>query len=102
MLDKDEELRLASIRDILRHEQEEGGTYNLSLETVIWLAGVAKTLNDELKNQPQLVCDGIERHTHYQIEEGIYVTHRHSHELRRMHFNNLHHHPPQDHRRSRE
>lgn len=104
MLNKEDELRLASIRGVLQAELDGKSDYSLPLETIIWLAGVAKTLNDELKHMPQVQhnCDGTEMHFHYQVAEHKYTAHSHRHDRQQMHTNSLHHHPPQDHRRSRE
>lgn len=102
MLNKEEELRLADIGSMIRAEIEGKEEFSLTLETISWLAEKTKELQAELKNQPQLVCDGNERHTHFQLNTSTYVTHRHPHESRRIHFNNLHHHPPMDHRKPRE
>lgn len=39
-------------------------------------------------------CDGKERHRHYKINSGTYITHIHQHNQQPpgAHFNELHHH----------
>lgn len=102
MLNKEDELRLASIRGVLQNEVDGNSDYSLPLETIIWLADKTKELQDELKNQPQVVCTGEEVHFHYSTHFRKYSAHSHSHVKRIFNMNSLHHHHPEDHRRSRE
>jgi hypothetical protein len=99
VLNRDEEQRLAAIIGTINAEKEGKQLADLTLETTSWLAEKLKEVNDELKVQ-FTECNGNERHRHYNLDEGTYSVHRHPHERRRMDFNNLHHHPPVDHRKS--
>lgn len=100
MLSKEEELRVAAFIDATKSDLAKDIAYasEFYVSSVLWLAEKAKELNEELKIQG--VCNGEERHRHYSIDSRKYVTHNHSHPLRgSIDFNNLHHHPPEDHRK---
>jgi hypothetical protein len=42
-------------------------------------------------------CDGTERHYHYRMSTGSYITHVHTHDVWPEHQNVLHHHPAIEH-----
>jgi hypothetical protein len=42
-------------------------------------------------------CEGDEVHEHFSLETGTFIEHKHKHDCRSIDFNNLHHHPPEDH-----
>jgi len=100
VLNLDEEMRLASILDMLKDEELGKSDYHLPIETVVWLATKLKELSDDLVTTTGVKCTGSERHWHYQLESRSYVSHEHAHSNRYLHFNNLHHHSPTEHRKA--
>lgn len=44
-----------------------------------------------------VICDGEEKHEHYQWAKGILISHTHSHTVNEKEFNRIHHHAPIEH-----
>lgn len=111
MLDKYEELRVENIAGmVINAERENKLSIDLPLATVVWLTNKLHQLNEELKKgkirmnnfewdpgQELLNCTGQERHSHYEIDTGLLVTHEHEHTKNEKEFNRLHHHAPVEH-----